>query len=90
MVEVTQLDMLRLGCNAEAIVCHLYLIDVVGIFFAKGSCRPVACVEVSTLGRPAVYVPGQVHAELQFFLSRLDVAHINYPLVAHALVIGFA
>ena len=90
MVKVAEVDVLRLGSDAETVVSQFNLADFIGVFLAKGTCSPVAGVEVCAFGRPAVYVPGQVHAELQFLFGRLDVAHIDDPLVAHPLTVCLA
>ena len=89
-VEVAQLHMLRLGGYAETVVLHLDVVDFVGEVLPEGPCRPFPGVFVCLVGLPAVDVPSQVHAELQFLLCRLDVAHVDYPLVAHALVVRLA
>ena len=82
--------MLGLGSDAEAIEDGLESADFIGIGFAEGACCPVVSVLVGFLGSPAVDVPGQVHAELQLLFGRLDVAHVDNPLVADALVVCLA
>ena len=90
MVEVAELHMFRLGSDAETVVGHLDTVDFISIRLAKSAGSPIARVFVGFFRRPAVDVPGQVHAELQFLFRRLDVAHVDNPLVANALVVCLA
>ena len=62
--------------------------QLVGHGLAESPGRPGAVVADGLRGRPLVDVPCQVHAELQLHLGGLDVAHVDDPQRADALVVG--
>ena len=82
------MHVLRFACRSQTIVFALDGSKVVGILFAKGAGSPVAAVTGSLVRTPAVDIPGKIHAELGLLLSRFNVADINHPQRANALVVS--
>ena len=83
------IDAFGLAGRRKAIVLESQIAHFIGKFLAEGLGRPPTAELVSTLGRPLADVPGQLHAELELCLCRLDVADVYHPESRHAVFVGF-
>ena len=79
--------MLRFASCCQSVILLFYCPNLVRHIISESFCSPFAAPSCSFDRSPCLYVPCQVHTELQFCLSRLDVSHVDNPQALYSLLI---